>query len=31
MKNTLDNYEQQIEDALSKGEFVSASDIEDTK
>lgn len=31
MKITLDKYEQQIEDALSKGEFASASDLEDTK
>ena len=31
MKVTLDIYEQQIEDALSKGEFTSASDLEDTK
>lgn len=31
MKSILDKYEQQIEDGLSKGEFVSASDLEDTK
>ena len=31
MKVTLDKYEQQIEDALSKGEFISTSDLEDTK
>lgn len=31
MKITLDKYEQQIEDALSKGEFTSASNLEDTK
>lgn len=27
----LDKYEQEIEDALSKGEFTSASNLEDTK
>ena len=31
MKIVLDKYEQQIEDALSKGEFTSTSDLEDTK
>lgn len=31
MKVILDKYEQQIEDALSKGEFTSASNLEDTK
>lgn len=31
MKITLDKYEQQIEDALSKGQFTSTSDLEDTK
>ena len=31
MKVTLDKYEQQIEDALTKNEFVSISDLEDTK
>lgn len=31
MKVTLDKYEQQIEDALSKGEFIRTSDLEDTK
>ena len=31
MKTMLDKYEQRIEDALSKGEYVSASDLEDTK
>ncbi len=31
MKVILDRYEQQIEDALSKGEFTSTSDLEDTK
>lgn len=31
MKIALDKYEQQIEDALSKGEFTSTSDLEDTK
>lgn len=27
MKVTLDKYEQQIEDALSKGEFINTSDL----
>ena len=31
MKVTLDIYEQQIEDALSKGEFTSTSDLASTK
>ena len=31
MKVTLDKYEQQIEDALSKGEFTSTSDLGNTK
>ena len=31
MKVVLDKYEQQIEDALSKGEYTSTSDLEDTK
>ena len=31
MKITLDKYEQQIENALAKGEFTSTSDLEDTK
>ena len=31
MKIMLDKYEQRIEDALSKGEYTSASDLEDTK
>ncbi len=31
MKVMLDKYEQQVEDALSKGEFISASDLEGTK
>ena len=31
MKVILDKYEQQVEDALSRGEFVSISDLEDTK
>lgn len=31
MKNTLDAYEQQIEKALLKGEFISVSDLGDTK
>ena len=31
MKVILDKYEQQIEDALAKNEFVSISDLEDTK
>lgn len=31
MKITLDKYEQQIEDALSRGEFISTFDLEDTK
>lgn len=31
MKVILDTYEQQIENALSKGEFTSAPDLEDTK
>lgn len=31
MKITLDTYEQQIEEALSKGEFTSVSDLDDTK
>lgn len=31
MKVILDKYEQQIEKALSKGEYVSISDLEDTK
>ena len=31
MKIALDKYEQQIEDALSKGEFTSTSDLEDTR
>lgn len=31
MKIILDEYEQQIEDALAKGKFVSADDLEDTK
>ena len=31
MKVILDKYEQQIEDALAKNEFVSIPDLEDTK
>lgn len=31
MKVLLDKYEQEIEEALSKGEFISASDLKDTK
>ena len=31
MKVILDKYEQEIEDALSKGEFVSTSDLEARK
>lgn len=31
MKITLDKYEQEIEEALSKGEFTAVSDLEDTK
>lgn len=31
MKAILDKYEQHIEDALSKGEFTSSSNIEDTR
>lgn len=31
MKIKLDKYEQQIEDALSKGEFIDVPDLEDTK
>ena len=31
MKVTLDKYEQQIEDALAKNEFVGTHDLEDTK
>lgn len=31
MNMVLDKYEQQIEDALSKGEFTSTSDLDDTK
>jgi len=31
MKITLDKYEQQIEDALSKGEFTGTSDLGNTK
>ena len=31
MKVMLDKYEQQIEDALSKGEYTSTSDLEETK
>jgi predicted DNA binding CopG/RHH family protein len=31
MKVILDKYEQEIEDALAKGEFISTSDLEDTK
>lgn len=31
MKIILDKYEDQIEDALSKGEFTPTSDLEDTK
>lgn len=31
MKVILDKYEQQIEDALSKGEFISTSDLAGTK
>lgn len=31
MKTMLGKYEQRIEDALSKGEYNSASDLEDTK
>lgn len=31
MKIILDKYEQRIEDALSKGEYISTSDLEDTK
>lgn len=31
MKVILDRYEQQIEGVLSKGEFTSISDLEDTK
>jgi predicted DNA binding CopG/RHH family protein len=31
MKVLLDQYEQQIEDALAKGEYASASDLNDAK
>ncbi len=31
MRVVLDKYEQEIEDALEKGEFVSAPNLEDTK
>lgn len=31
MKIILDKYEQQVEEALSKGEFIRTSDLEDTK
>ena len=31
MKHTLDKYEQQVEESLSNGDFVSTSDFEDTK
>lgn len=31
MKVVLDKYEQQIEDALSKGEYTSISDLKNTK
>lgn len=31
MKVLLDKYEQEIEEALSKGEFISTSDLKDTK
>lgn len=31
MKVTLDKYEQQIEDALDRGEFISTLDLKDTK
>ncbi len=31
MKVILDKYEQQVEDALSGGEFISTSDLEGTK
>lgn len=31
MKVILDKYEQEIEDSLSKGEFISASDLDETK
>lgn len=31
MKVILDKYEQQVEDALSKGEFISNSDLKGTK
>ncbi len=31
MKIILDKYEQEIEDALNKGEFINAPDLEDTK
>ncbi len=31
MKAMLNKYEQRIEDALSKGEYTSTSDLEDTK
>ena len=31
MKIILDNYEQQIEDALARNKFVSTSNLEDTK
>ena len=31
MKVILDKYEQQVEDALSKGEFISTSDLAGTK
>ncbi len=31
MKVMLSKYEQQIEDALSKGEYISTSDLGDTK
>ncbi len=31
MKTILDKYEQQIENALSKGEFISTSDLVDTR
>ncbi len=31
MKVILDKYEQRVEDALSKGEFISTADLADTK
>lgn len=31
MKVILDKYEQQIENVLAKGEFISASDLDDTR